>query len=36
VITQIAGLQSAVHALDQVKLRTAEQHLSAWGKQNCG
>jgi hypothetical protein len=32
---QIAALTEAAKALDAPKLRTAEQHLTAWAQQNC-
>lgn len=32
---QLAGLQSAAQALNQPQLRSAEQKLSAWARQNC-
>jgi hypothetical protein len=33
---QIAQIQSAAKAFSSPKLRTAEQHLSAWAQKNCG
>jgi hypothetical protein len=33
---QIAQIQAASKAFDTQKLRTAEQHLSAWAQKNCG
>jgi len=33
--SQIAELQKASQALDTQKLKTAEQHLSAWAQKNC-
>ena len=32
---QAAAIAKAVKSFDTAKLRKAEQHLSAWGKQNC-
>jgi len=33
--SQAAALQSAAQVFTQSKLRTAEQNLAAWAKQNC-
>jgi hypothetical protein len=33
--SQAAALQSAAQVFSQSKLRTAEQHIAAWAKQNC-
>ncbi len=33
---QLAQLQAAGKAFSAPKLRAAEQHLSAWGRKNCG
>ncbi len=32
---QIAALSTAARSLDSPKLKQAEQHLSAWARQNC-
>jgi hypothetical protein len=33
--SQTAALQSAVQLLNQSNIRTAEQNVAAWAKQNC-
>jgi hypothetical protein len=33
---QIAQLQTAAKAFSAPKMRAAEQHVSAWGRKNCG
>jgi len=33
--SQAAALQSAVQGFSQSKIRTAEQNVAAWAKQNC-
>lgn len=34
--SQLAALSSAAKSFSSPKLQSAEQHLSAWGKKNCG
>ncbi|MEA2196141.1 MAG: hypothetical protein QOJ25_192 [Solirubrobacteraceae bacterium] len=33
--SQVAGIQAATQSFNQPKLRAAEQHITAWARQNC-